>query len=189
MLAIHHEHAPLYHSRTSSTSGTCFDACRHGLWSSYTYTMCAFFRCSYTTCSSPDNSSNPPSSYTDLRNLRTWILCLHLPQLRNPSRQLSQSPPPQYTSHLQGVPKRKLYKELLITYRISIIILHFAYHLKEEHIKIVWANFYCRAKSQSLFRVQRANILVSAKIYLSGPSLIFTVPLWWRRVPAQSFAH
>ncbi len=38
---------------------------------------------------------------------------------------------------IQGVPKRKLYKELLITCRFSIIILHLAYHLKGEYIKIV----------------------------------------------------
>ncbi len=43
----------------------------------------------------------------------------------------------QRESSVQGVPKRKLYKELLITYWIFIIILHLVYHLKEEHIKIV----------------------------------------------------
>ncbi len=45
-----------------------------------------------------------------------------------------------FLTNVQGVPKRKLNKELLITCRVSIVIIHLAYHLKGEHIKILLVN-------------------------------------------------
>ena len=51
-------------------------------------------------------------------------------------------------------------------------IIHWAYHMKEEHSKIFRAYFHRWVMSLSLFIVQKSNVFVSANGYLR-PAISF----------------